>query len=137
MRGGGRKPGRGRGKGNKMIPASPVRSEAEEEEQPEEESQPVSDDDSEMVEPSQNVPSESDPNIDSEASDNVDTEASQPIQATQSQPIQPTQSQSEPTQAGGTKGKETRKKRPLVTITQAQEDTAVEFLKRHEVLYNR
>ena len=54
MRGGGRKPGRGRGKGKgkKMIPASPVPSEAEEEDQP------VSDDDSEMVGPSQNVPSE-------------------------------------------------------------------------------
>ena len=90
-----------------------------------------------MVPPSQNVPSESDRNIDSEASDNVDTEASQPIQATQSQPIQPTQSQSQPTQAGGTKGKETRKKRPPVTITQAQEEAAVEFLKRHKVLYDR
>ena len=127
MRGGGRKPGRGRGKGRKVIAASPEASEVEEEE-------PVSDADSEMVPPSQNVPSDSDRNIESE-SDNVDvdTEASQSIQDSQSQPIPATQSQPT-TQA---KGKETRKKRPPVTITQAQEEAALEFLKIHTVLYDR
>ena len=38
---------------------------------------------------------------------------------------------------GAGKGKETRKKRPPVTISEEQEAAALEFLKNHPLLYDR
>ena len=72
----------------------------------------------------------------------LSSQPSEPIQP--SQPTEPGgQAGGQPTEAGGagagptSKGKYKRKKRPPVTMTQNQEEAAVEFLKRHEVLYNR
>ena len=148
----GKKPTRGgRGKGKKFITPPVEESDDSQQQQPEQSQQPASDsEDSEIVGPSQahhvseSEVSESDNDsqpIQQAASGPASAPAIQP--ASQPPPIQPA-SQPPPSQVqgaietlgGAAKCKEPRKKRAPVTISEEQETAAVEFLKRHPLLYD-